>query len=358
MKPNQSIRVSHMLRGIEDPVLIISTDKQIVLNANRRAIDILANGKASQLRGIPLQTAYGGERPEAFPRPMPVAFLLPVSQNGSMALIDFRVSPLKIEGKKYWLAIGRKVEQEEELQQRLQHLEQEKSLQQMKVQFMSMTSHEFRTPLTAISSAMDLLEARLHLDGQLSPFHRFQLRKIADEIFQLNSMLDEVMALSRMAGNNWEADRKPVAPEQVIETLRYQYFSQRKDERSLLISIEGEPRAIMADKDQLAKVFTNLISNAFKYSTQKNPSVKLSYKKKKLVITFRDHGIGIPESDLPHLFTSYFRGSNVDGIEGTGLGLSIVKTFVESNRGTISVSSGVNEGTIFTLVFEDFADAI
>ncbi len=75
-----------------------------------------------------------------------------------------------------------------------------------------MTSHEFRTPLTAISSAMDLLEARLHLDGQLSAFHRLQLRKIADEIFQLNNMLDEVMTLSKMAGNNWEADRKPVAP--------------------------------------------------------------------------------------------------------------------------------------------------
>ncbi|WP_298715171.1 HAMP domain-containing sensor histidine kinase [Chitinophaga sp.] len=358
MKPNQSIRVSHMLRGIEDPVLIISSDKLIVLNANRKAIDTLTNGKASQLRGLPLQTAYGNERPEAFPKPLPTAFMLPVSQNGDIALINFRVSPLKIEGKKYWLAIGRKVEQEEELQKRLQDLEQEKSLQQMKVQFMSMTSHEFRTPLTAISSAMDLLEARLELDGQLSSFHRLQLRKMADEIFQLNSMLDEVLTLSRMAGNNWEPDRRPVAPEQIIEALRYQYFSQRKDERSLLLSVEGEPRPVLADRDQLAKVFTNLISNAFKYSTQKNPSVKLLYKKKKLVITFRDHGIGIPESDLPHLFTSFYRGSNVDGIEGTGLGLSIVKTFVESNRGTISVSSGVNEGTTFTLVFEDFADAI
>ncbi|WP_126245942.1 sensor histidine kinase [Chitinophaga rhizosphaerae] len=358
MKPNQSIRVSHMLRGIEDPVLIISTDKQVVLNANGKAIEVLANGKTSQLRGLPLQLAYGGERQDAFPKPLPPAFMLPVSQNGEISLIDFRVSPLKIEGKKYWLAIGRKVEQAEELQKKLQDLEQEKSLQQMKVQFMSMTSHEFRTPLTAISSAMDLLEARLQLDGQLSSFHRLQLRKMADEIFQLNAMLDEVLTLSKIAGNNWEADLKPVLPEQIIETLRYQYFSQRKDDRSLLISIDGEPRPILADKDQLAKVFTNLISNAFKYSTQKNPSVKLQYKKKKLVITFRDHGIGIPESDLPYLFTSFFRGSNVDGIEGTGLGLSIVKTFVESNHGTISVSSGVNEGTTFTLVFQEFADAI
>ncbi|WP_109695554.1 sensor histidine kinase [Chitinophaga deserti] len=358
MKPNQSIRVSHMLRGIEDPVLIISTDRQIVLNANRKAIDTLANGRSSQLRGLPLQAGYGMEQTELFPKPMPPAFLLPVSQNGSMALIDFRVSPLKIEGKKYWLAIGRKVEQEEELQMRLQHLEQEKSMQQMKVQLMSMTSHEFRTPLTAISSAMDLLETRMQLDGQLSQFHRLQFRKMADEIFQLNSMLDEVLTLSKIAGNNWEPTRKPVCVEQIIETLRYQYFSQRKDKRSLGISIEGEPRLILADKDQLAKVFTNLISNAFKYSTLKNPSVKLLYRKKKLVISFSDHGIGIPEKDLPHLFTSFYRGSNVDGIEGTGLGLSIVKTFVESNRGTISVSSGVNEGTTFTLVFEDFADAI
>ncbi len=74
MKPNQSIRVSHMLRGIEDPVLIISTDRQIVLNANSKAIDTLANGKSSQLRGIPLQSAYGGGHTEAFPNRCPPLF--------------------------------------------------------------------------------------------------------------------------------------------------------------------------------------------------------------------------------------------------------------------------------------------
>ncbi|MFD2889953.1 sensor histidine kinase [Chitinophaga cymbidii] len=353
MKPNQHIRISHLLNGIKEPALVISTDEQTVLKANKPALAILGNGKASNITGKPLQSSYRGSslQKDDMPVPLPASFLLPVYPEGRRQLIDFRVSKIKIHRKAYWLAIGRTVEKQQTLKLQLQHLEKEKMLHEMKVSFMSMASHEFRTPLTAIASSIDLLETRLQLDNQFSEFYRHNIHKISDEIFSLNTMLDEILTLSKIVSNNFSPRQTAVDVHKVISSLECQYFSNRKDGRSLVIKVAGKPRNVFVDKDHLAKIFNNLIGNAFKYSEKKNPAILLSYHKHKLVVKVRDHGIGIPQKDLPHLFTSFYRGSNVDSIEGTGLGLAIVKTFVESNNGTISVESEERKGTTFTLAF-------
>lgn len=354
MKPNLHIRISHLLNGIKEPALVISTDEQTVLKANKPALAILGNGKASNITGKPLQSAYGGGslKGEDMPVPLPASFLLPVYPDGRRQMIDFRVCKIKVERKAYWLAIGRIVEKQQTLKLQLQHLEKEKMLHEMKVSFMSMASHEFRTPLTAIASTMDLVETRLQLDNQFNEFYRHNIHKISDEIFNLNTMLDEILTLSKIVSNNFAPRKTAVDVRKVISSLEYQYFSNRKDGRSLVIKVEGKAHNIFADKDHLAKIFNNLIGNAFKYSEKKNPTITLSYHKHKLVVKVCDHGIGIPKKDIPHLFTSFYRGSNVDSIEGTGLGLAIVKTFVESNNGTISVESEERKGTTFTLVFK------
>ena len=233
----------------------------------------------------------------------------------------------------------------------IQSLEKEKSLHEMKSHFISMASHEFKTPLTAISSTIDLLETKLQMDNLLDQFYRHNISKISSEIFKLNTMLDEILTLSTIVSNNIEVRQQPVFVEQVIADIKYQYFSERKDERELDVKISGTPRPIYADKNQLSKIFTNLVGNAFKYSGD-NPVVKLQYLKHKLVIKVIDTGMGIPEKDIPYLFNSFYRGSNVDSIEGTGLGLSIVKDFVERNKGEIIVESEEHKGTTFTIVFK------
>lgn len=233
----------------------------------------------------------------------------------------------------------------------IQSLEKEKSLHEMKSNFISMASHEFKTPLTAISSTIDLLETKLQMDNLLNPFYQHNISKISSEIFKLNTMLDEILTLSTIVSNNIEIKKQAVDVEQVIADIKYQYFSERKDDRVLNVQVSGLRRKIYADKNQLSKIFTNLVGNAFKYSTD-NPVLKLQFLKNKLVIKVMDKGVGIPPQDIPYLFNSFYRGSNVDGIEGTGLGLSIVKDFVERNNGTILVESEENKGTSFTIVFK------
>jgi signal transduction histidine kinase len=333
---SQYIKVNRLLNGIKAPVLIINPSAMVVEKANDTAIAQLG----AHLVGSALEVV-----------PVEGSFMLTTSTNGKKGHVDFKSSRIQIHRKVYLLAIGQPVKKPGALRLQLQHLEKERSLQEMKVNFISMTSHEFRTPLAAIATAIDLVESRMQQDGGMDDFYRHNVGKISHEVFNLNTMLDEILTLSKIVSNNYEVNKVPVDVRKVIDFLKYQYYSERKDERALEVKISGEPRRIMVDKDQLSKILTNLIGNAFKYSGTKSPVVKLRYHKRKCEIRVCDQGIGIPEKDIPHLFSSFYRGSNVEGIEGTGLGLSIVKTFVDMNGGAIAVSSEENKGTTFTITF-------
>lgn len=324
-----------MLNGIKEPVLIIEPTEGIVEKANKAAIDKLGLSVTGKTLNVPFREE----------------FMLSSGKGEEETCIDFSPSSISIARKEYVLAIGKTAASEQHLRMQLRNLEQERALQEMKANFISMTSHEFRTPLAAIASAVDLLETRIRMDRMMNAFYRQNIAKISDEIFNLNTMLDEILTLSKIVSNNYEVNKTPVNVEQVVDYLKFQYFSERKDERKLEVKVTGEPRKIPADKEQLSKILTNLISNAFKYSTHENPQLKLHYHARKLVISVSDSGIGIPQKDIPHLFNTFYRGSNVDGIDGTGLGLAIVKTFTEMNGGEVKVTSEKGKGTKFTLTF-------
>jgi signal transduction histidine kinase len=335
MKPQHYIKVTHLLNGIKEPVLIIEPTEGIVEKANKAAIDKLGLSVTGKTLDVPFREE----------------FMLSSGKGEEETCIDFSPSSISIARKEYVLAIGKTAASEQHLRMQLRNLEQERTLQEMKANFISMTSHEFRTPLAAIASAVDLLETRIRMDRMMNAFYRQNIAKISDEIFNLNTMLDEILTLSKIVSNNYEVNKTPVNVEQVVDYLKFQYFSERKDERKLEVKVTGEPRRIPADKEQLSKILTNLISNAFKYSTHENPQLKLHYHARKLVISVSDSGIGIPQKDIPHLFNTFYRGSNVDGIDGTGLGLAIVKTFTEMNGGEVKVTSEKGKGTKFTLTF-------
>lgn len=335
MKPQHYIKVTHLLNGIKEPVLIIEPTEGIIEKANKAAIDKLGLSVTGKTLDVPFREE----------------FMLSSGKGEEETCIDFSPSSISIARKEYVLAIGKTAASEQHLRMQLRNLEQERTLQEMKANFISMTSHEFRTPLAAIASAVDLLETRIRMDRMMNAFYRQNIAKISDEIFNLNTMLDEILTLSKIVSNNYEVNKTPVNVEQVVDYLKFQYFSERKDERKLEVKVTGEPRKIPADKEQLSKILTNLISNAFKYSTHENPQLKLHYHARKLVISVSDSGIGIPQKDIPHLFNTFYRGSNVDGIDGTGLGLAIVKTFTEMNGGEVKVTSEKGKGTKFTLTF-------
>jgi len=216
---------------------------------------------------------------------------------------------------------------------------------------LAITAHEFKTPLTTIASIVDLLSIKLQADRYMNPFYEQQLSRITSEIFSLNNMLDEMLTINNILSGGFEAKKELLYVEEQIEPLKEQFRSFTDNHKTLQITMSGTPCKILANSGQLTRIFTNLFSNAFKFSRKNAPTVHLSYQEKALVITVSDDSIGIPAKDLPHLFQPYYRGSNTNGIAGTGLGLTIVKTFVTANDGDITVSSEPDKGTVFTLAF-------
>lgn len=215
----------------------------------------------------------------------------------------------------------------------------------------AIAAHEFKTPLTTITSIVDLLSTKLQADHHMSPFYEKHLSRITAEIFSLNNMLDEMLTINNILSGSIETRKELLYVEDRLFPLKEQFHSLTDNSKALQITISGTPRKIFASPNQITRIFTNLVSNAFKYSRENAPAVHLDYQDNTLVITVTDDGIGIPAEDLPHLFQPYYRGSNTNGIAGTGLGLTIVKTFVTANDGYISVNSEPDKGTIFTVAF-------
>lgn len=347
MKPDNQVKVSNLLTGLREPALLINPHTQVILKANKPAVAMLGVDDPEQLSGAALQTYYDGPL-YSFTE----AIVLNGLRNGTAVRVDFRLSPLKLSDQELLLAIGREIATDADLRIQLHQLAKEKALQETRAHFISMTSHELRTPITAIASSLELMEAKMLKDDVMSEFYNHQIAKISTELFNLTTLLDEIMTMSNLVSDKYKVVKSAVNAQDVVTYLREQYFSERKDGRSLQVKCTGTPRNIYVDKNQLHKILTNLISNAFKFSTEGNPSLKLNYQEKKLVIKVRDTGIGIPTKELPNLFNSFYRASNAANIEGTGLGLVIVKTFVDSNDGTITVESEKDKGTTFTLSFK------
>lgn len=215
----------------------------------------------------------------------------------------------------------------------------------------AITAHEFKTPLTTITSIVDLVSTRLRAEHHMTPFYEKQLSRITSEIFSLNSMLDEMLTINNILSGNIESKKELLYIEDCLDLLKKQFDASCEDGNMMQITITGTPRQILASPGQITRILTNLISNAFKYARTNAPTIHLHYQEEKLTLSVADDGIGIPADDMPYLFQPYYRGSNTNGIAGTGLGLTIVKTFVTANGGDISVSSIPDSGTVFTLSF-------
>jgi signal transduction histidine kinase len=137
-----------------------------------------------------------------------------------------------------------------------------------------------------------------------------------------------------------------------VENLIENYFSNEPDGRTILLEKKTYENPIQTDESVMTHILTNLISNAFKYSSgEKNPKVIINYLPNTFKIQVINYGIGIPEAEMKHLFKSFFRASNTTSIKGSGLGLHIAKQFTELLQGTITLSSKVNQMTNLTLEF-------
>jgi len=227
-----------------------------------------------------------------------------------------------------------------------QSLVKEKELGDLKSRFVSMASHEFRTPLANISALTDTIIAyRTKLsEEQITS----RLSKIQDQIAQLKAIMDDVLQLARMQARRAEFVPTLLDLDSVARSVMDEF--QSRATHHFVYHCDDALHAVMMDRKLIRQILSNLMSNAIKYSPDGNMViVHLAYERGDLRLSVQDEGIGIPVADLPHLFEPFHRASNVGAVSGTGLGLIIAKEAVELHGGTISVDSTVGVGTTFTI---------
>ncbi|OKL40419.1 hybrid sensor histidine kinase/response regulator [Pontibacter flavimaris] len=245
----------------------------------------------------------------------------------------------------------------EEAQQEIQKaLQKERELNELKSRFVTIASHEFRTPLsTVLSSASLVSKYKTEQDDEKRQKH---VDRIKSAVSNLTTILNDFLSISRIEeGRIYNVPStfslKPFVREIVEEMRGYLKKGQKIDYRHT-----GDHDTVTIDKQLLKNILLNLLSNGSKYSTEgKTVIFTTALEQDTLTITVQDQGIGIPKVDQAHLFTPFFRAQNVTNIQGTGLGLNIVKRYVEIMNGSMEYDSELDKGTTFTITFPNIADA-
>jgi signal transduction histidine kinase len=236
----------------------------------------------------------------------------------------------------------------------LKALAREKELGQLKGNFISMVSHEFRTPLGVIMSSAEILESYLE---QLAPEERHEhLQSIHKNTRRMAELMEEVLLLGMAEAGKMDFKPEPIDFEIFCRRLTDELLSATDRKCAVQFQSHLLSGKALADERLLRHIFTNLLTNAVKYS-QPNSVVlfKAEREGSDVVCHVVDQGIGIPEQDQEWLFKAFHRGRNVGNLPGTGLGLVIVKRCVELHGGQIKVESTVGKGTTVTVRFPVFA---
>lgn len=227
------------------------------------------------------------------------------------------------------------------------NLKKERELTEMKSRFVSMASHEFRTPLSTINSSASLIKKH-HERGNYDKITKHADR-IKNSVHNLTSILNDFLSFEKL-----EADKVDVLfTENDIPSIFRETFDEMDDIKKphQKLSYKGPDKLILKTDGLLLKnTMLNMLSNAVKYSYDDGEIiVGLSNQKKGIQISIQDFGMGIPEKDQKNLFTRFFRAGNVTNIEGTGLGLNIVLRYLDLLKGDISFESTEGVGTTFLI---------
>ncbi|NJL38696.1 MAG: hybrid sensor histidine kinase/response regulator [Leptolyngbyaceae cyanobacterium SM1_4_3] len=233
-------------------------------------------------------------------------------------------------------------------QNMLKALNQERELNLIRTNFISMVSHEFRTPMTTIRSSAELLQC---LGPQIKPEKREQyFDRIQTSIDQMLNLLDEVLLLGSSGAGGLECKPAPLDLENFcLELVEAMQFND-SDRHIITFTHQGDCVSAEMDVALLRHIFVNLIANAIKYSPA-GTHIQFDLNCQNNVATFlvQDQGIGIPAKDQNRLFETFYRCSNVGKISGTGLGLAIVRRCIDLHQGKIQFTSQIDVGTQFTV---------
>jgi PAS domain S-box-containing protein len=276
-----------------------------------------------------------------------------VRPDGEIRWLRFRVFPVRDQtGKIYRMGgiaedITRTIQAEAEIKR---NLAKEAELNELRTQVITLISHEFRTPLSAILSTSELLQ---YYEAMWTPEKKQELyRRIQISVRHMTQMLDDILLIGRAEAGKLEFNPEWLDLPQLCQTLVAQVQAEADTTGKLTFSFTGQHPMARVDPKLIRQILVNLLSNALKYSQGNSVaqlSLEMNQARKQAIMRVSDQGMGIPPEDLPHLFEVFHRASNVGAIGGTGLGLPIAKRSVEKHGGTIEVSSELGKGTTFTV---------
>lgn len=345
--------------------LVINSVPNFIAVKDRAGRFQLVNEKAAQLYGITTGAMLGKTLAELHPNPADVDLIQQQEQQvltSGQSVIMYEIASLgryfqtsrtplhntagQVDGV---LIVSFDITERKQAEAALQQaLQKEKELGELKSRFISMASHEFRTPLAAIRATTDtLLTYRQRLpDEQIER----RLGKILGQVDYLKGIIEDVLQLARLQARRVEYTPAPVDLDHLCRTLLEELQGQDGGTERLRYEVDTSLRTVTLDPKLMRQIIVNLLSNALKYSPAHKPvTLRLTQGDGVLVLQVSDEGIGIPAADLPHLFQPFHRAGNVGTIAGTGLGLTITKESVELQGGTLHVASEVDIGTTFTV---------
>jgi len=245
-------------------------------------------------------------------------------------------------------SVGVDITELKRVQMRLENaLAKERELSELKSRFVSMTSHEFRTPLASIRATSETL--RDFYDRMTDIDRRKRFERINGQIEHMAAMLDDILLIGRLEEGQITANFEYLNIGEYLRSIIEEFRSIRLTHHVIYQS-EAHDLEVFADRKLIRQIFTNLLTNAAQYSSPESRiQIRLSQEDQEAVLQVIDEGIGIPDADQKHLFTAFHRAENVGNIKGTGLGLAIAKRAVELHGGSIRFTSQVGEGTTFTV---------
>lgn len=275
-----------------------------------------------------------------------------IRKDGTMFPVSLTITPMtnssgKIEG---YLGIATDNSDRKKAETDLRAaLDKEKDLSELKSRFVSMASHEFRTPLSTVLSSAYLISKYTQTED--NPKREKHVNRIVSSVNMLTDILNDFLSVGKM-----EEGKIQVRPCQfnVADTIKNTIADMNgllKPGQQIIYDHQGNEEVIL-DQGMLKHITINLCSNAIKFSPENTDITILSVRQEQgMSFSVKDQGLGISEEDTQHLFERFFRGGNVTNIQGTGLGLHIVSKYVELMNGTISCKSSLGSGTEFHIDF-------
>jgi PAS domain S-box-containing protein len=227
--------------------------------------------------------------------------------------------------------------------------EKEKELGELKSRFVSMASHEFRTPLSTVLSSSYLIQKYVTAEDQAK--REKHLERIVSSVNMLTSILNDFLSLGKIEEGKIQVRFTEFNIEEYVLSITNEMRDNLKRNQDISYHHEGE-RMVYLDSSLFKHILLNLISNASKFSPENSPiEINTTLFGHTLRLSVKDQGMGISKEDQKHLMERFFRGSNVANIQGTGLGLHIISKYAELMNGSLECKSELDKGTEFIITF-------